>query len=65
MGFWKKLTGRRDEAALHRAEDEQFDSASERRVADEGVEGLAADQVVDMRFGGTDPVKFVDDQFKP
>jgi len=27
--------------------------------------GLSADQVVDMRFGGTDPIKMVDDEFKP
>jgi hypothetical protein len=65
MSFWKKLMGRRDEAALQHAEDEQFDSPAEREVAEKGVGGLSADQVVDMRFGGTDPIKFVDDQFKP
>ena len=65
MSFWKKLMGRRDEAAIHHAEDEQFDSSAERQVAEKGVEGLAADQVVDMRFGGTDPIKMVDDEFKP
>jgi hypothetical protein len=65
MGFWKKLMGRRDEAARHRAEDEQFDTASERQVADEGVEGLGTDAAVDTRLGGFDPVRFVDDEFKP
>lgn len=65
MSFWKKLMGRRDAAAAHRAEDAQVETPSERRVAEEGVEGRAADEVVEERLGGVDPNRLVDDEFKP
>ncbi|HEY2777310.1 MAG TPA: hypothetical protein VGI77_05360 [Gaiellaceae bacterium] len=65
MSFWKKLMGRRDAAAAHRAEDAQVETESERHIVDEGVEGLAADARVEERLGGVDPNRLVDDEFKP
>ncbi len=63
-GFWKKLMGRRDEAAEKRAEDEQFETPAERRLAHEGVEGLATDEAIEERLGGKDPDQLVDDEFR-
>jgi hypothetical protein len=65
MSFWKKLMGRRDEAAVRRAEDTQFETPAERREPAEGVEGLAADERVEESLGGVDPNRLVDDEFKP
>jgi hypothetical protein len=63
--FWKRLMGRRTEAAHHRAEEADAETPAERRVAAEGVEGRAADEVVEERLGGVDPERLVDDEFKP
>ncbi|MGZ4292061.1 MAG: hypothetical protein ACXVQQ_05650 [Gaiellaceae bacterium] len=65
MSLWKKLMGRGKDRAEHRAEEAQFETAAERRVAAEGVDGLAADEVVEERLGGVDPDGVVDDEFKP
>lgn len=63
--FWKKLMGRRADAAHHRAEEASNETPAERRIAAEGVEGMAADEVVEERLGGADPERLVDDEFKP
>lgn len=65
MSFWKKLMGRRDAQALRRAEDAQVETSAERREAAEGVDGIAADEIVEERLGGVDPDRLVDDEFKP
>jgi hypothetical protein len=65
MSLWKKLMGRRDAAAAHDAESAQFETQAERRETAEGVEGVAADEVVEERLGGVDPDRLVDDEFKP
>jgi hypothetical protein len=65
MSFWKKLMGRRDAGADRRSEDAQVETPSERAFAAEGVEGLAADELVEERLGGVDPNRLVDDEFKP
>jgi hypothetical protein len=64
-GFWKRLMSRRDRAANEQAGEAQLETAAERRLATEDVEGLAADEVVEERLGGTDPERLVDDEFKP
>jgi len=56
---------RRNTAAEHRAEAAQFETPDERRVAEEGVDGVAADEVVEEQLGGVDPNRLVDDEFKP
>jgi hypothetical protein len=63
-GFWKRLMGRRNQAAIQRAEAKKLETASERRFAAEGVDGLAADKLIEERLGGRDPMRLVDDQFK-
>ena len=63
--FWKKLMGRRAENASERAEDAALDSPAERRVAAEGVEGLAADEVAEEHLGGFDPGHLADDDSAP
>ena len=63
-GFWKRLMGRRDEAADERAADEQFETSGERHLVAEGVEGVAADELVEERLGG-EAQRLVDDEFKP
>lgn len=65
MSLWKKLMGRRDAAAARRAEGARTETASERRVAAEGVDGRAADEIVEEQLGGVDPNRLVDDEFKP
>ena len=65
MSLWKKLMGRRDAAAVHRAQDEQFETPAERRVSAGGVEGLAADELAEQQLGQVDPKPLVDDEFKP
>jgi len=65
MSFWKRLMGGRAAAATRHAEEEQVESPAERRIAAEGVEGLAADGIVEERLGGADPERLVDDEFKP
>jgi hypothetical protein len=65
MSFWKKLMGRRDEAAVRRAEESRFETPAERREAADGVEGVAADELVEESLGGVDPNRLVDDEFKP
>lgn len=64
-GFWNKLRRRWSDADARRAEEEQQETAAERRLADEGVEGRAADELVEERLGGVDPDRLVDDEFKP
>lgn len=63
--FWKKLMGRRAEAAHHRAEEAAVETPAERRIAEESVDDVAADEVVAERLGGVDPERLVDDEFKP
>lgn len=65
MSFWKKLMGRSDARAEHRAEEAQLETPAERQFAAEGVDGVAADEVVEERLGGVDPNRLVDDEFKP
>ncbi len=62
--FWKRLMARRDDAAIRHAEQQQLESPSERHFAAEGVEGTAADEVVEERLGGVDPERLIDDEFK-
>lgn len=57
--------GRREDTAARRAEGAQTETASERRIATEGVDGRAADEVVEEQLGGVDPNRLVDDEFKP
>jgi hypothetical protein len=63
--FWKRLLGRRDEAAEGRAEIRQVETPAERKLSHEGPEGIAADAVVEERLGGVDLKPLVDDEFKP
>lgn len=63
MSFWKKLLGRSASAAEIQAEGTE--TPSERRIATEGVEGRAADELVEEQLGGIDPNRLVDDEFKP
>jgi hypothetical protein len=63
-GFWKRLMGRRDQAALERATDEQFETPAERHLVAEGVDGVAADELVEERLGG-EAERLADDEFKP
>lgn len=65
MSLWKKLMGRRTADAALRAERAQTETVSERRFAAEGVEGRAADELVEEQLGGVDPNRLVDDEFKP
>jgi hypothetical protein len=65
MSFWKKLVGRSKAQAEHRAEEAELETPAERRFAAEGVDGVAADEVVEERLGGVDPNRIVDDEFKP
>lgn len=55
--------GRRDDAAREHAEERETESAAERRVGDEGVDGIAADENVEEHLGGVDPERLVDDEF--
>jgi hypothetical protein len=64
-GFWKRLMGRREEAAQERAEAEAYETPAERRFSEESIDSIAADEVVEERLGGTDPQRLVDDEFKP
>jgi hypothetical protein len=64
MSFWKKLMGRRDADAVRRAEEAQVETPAERRVAADGVEGMAADEVAEERLGGVDLDPLVDDEFE-
>jgi hypothetical protein len=63
-GFWKRLTGRRAPAADREAAEAQLESPSERRLAAEGVDGIAADEVVEERLGGVSPERAVDDELE-
>ena len=65
MSFWKKLTGRHRVRAERRDEEAQFETSAERRLAAEGVDAVAADEVVEEQLGGVDPNRLVDDEFKP
>ena len=65
MDFWKKFMGRRDAAAVRRAEEAQVESPAERRESTEGIDGVAADEFVQQELGGVDPNRLVDDEFKP
>jgi hypothetical protein len=59
MSFWKKLMGRT------KTESTETETPAERNLVEEGVEGVAADEFVEQQFGGADPNKLVDDEFKP
>ena len=63
-GFWRKLMNRRDREAFEQATDAQFETPAERHLVAEGVDGLAADELVEDRLGG-EYEKLVDDEFKP
>lgn len=63
-GFWKRLMARRNEGAIQRAEERELETASERRFETEGVEGLAADLVIEERFGGRDPMRLLNNRFE-
>ena len=63
-GLWKRLMARLNEAAVQRAEARELETASERRFEAEGVEGLAADRLIEERLGGRDPMRLLNDQFK-
>lgn len=63
-GFWKRLMVRLNEAAIQRAEARELETASERRFEAEGVEGLAADQVIEERLGGRDPMRLLEHEFE-
>jgi len=65
MSFWKRLTGRQRVRAERRDEEAQFETSAERRLAAEGVDAVAADEVVEEQLGGVDPNRLVDDEFKP
>jgi predicted RNA-binding protein with PUA domain len=65
MSFWKTLMGRRSARAEHRAEEVQLETPAERRFASEGVDAVAADEVVEEQLGGVSPDRLVDDEFKP
>ena len=64
MSFWKRLMGRSQARAERREEQAEQESPAERRFAADGVDGLAADEVVQERLGGVDPDRLVDDEFK-
>jgi len=64
VGLWERLMARLKEAAIQRVEARELETASERRFEAEGVEGLAADRVIEERLGGRDPLRLLDDQFK-
>ena len=59
MSFWKKLMGRLSPG------DTSTETPAERQLAEEGVDGVAADAFVEQQLGGVDPAKLVDDEFKP
>ncbi len=59
MSFWKRLMGRLS------TESAQTETPAERDLAEEGVDGVAADEFVEQQLGGVDPTKLVDDEFKP
>jgi hypothetical protein len=65
MSIWKKLKGRSRTQAEHRSEEAQFETPAERRFAAEGVDAVAADEVVEEQLGGVNPDRLVDDEFKP
>jgi len=65
MSFWKRWLGRRDDATRREAEEAQVESPAEQRIAQEGVEGTAADETVEEHLGGVDPKRLVDDEFTP
>ena len=62
-GFWRRFMARLNEGAIQRAEDRELETASERRFEAEGVEGLAADQLIEERLGGRDPMRLLNDRF--
>jgi hypothetical protein len=65
MSFLKRLLGRRDEAAIRRAEAESVETPAERQVSNESVDDVAADEFTVQQLGGEDPSRLVDDEFKP
>jgi hypothetical protein len=64
MSWWKKLMERRAAAAALHAERARTETSAERRAAAEGVDGRAADELVEEQLGGVDPNRLVDDEFK-
>ncbi|HEY2327770.1 MAG TPA: hypothetical protein VGH52_09825 [Gaiellaceae bacterium] len=65
MNLWQKWMAKLVGNAQKRAEAEQFDTPAERRIAEEGIVGIAEDERVQERLGGTDPNRLIDDEFKP
>lgn len=65
MSFWKRLTGRHRVRAERRDEEAQLETPAERRLTAEGVDAVAADEVVEEQLGGVNPNTLVDDEFKP
>jgi hypothetical protein len=65
MSFWKRLTGRHRVRAERRDEEAQLETSAERRLTAEGVDAVAADEVVEEQLGGVNPNRLVDDEFKP
>ena len=55
VGLWKRMTGWVRREAVEREEEEEQMSPEERRIATEGVENLAADQVSEEHLGAFDP----------
>lgn len=63
--FWKRLMGRSADPGEQRVEGEGVESAEERQLYNEGVDGRSADAYAEQRLGGFNPSSFVDDEFKP
>ena len=55
------MTGRRNDAAVERAVEEQQMSATERDFIEESVEDRQADAESAAHLGGTDPKRLLDD----
>ena len=53
--LWQRLMGRRHDAEVRRADEEQHMSPAERRAAEEPVEGHASDEAAAEHLGGFDP----------
>ena len=54
-GWWARITGRWNEAALERAEEEQHMSPAERRFVEESEEDRRGDAEAEAFLGQSDP----------
>jgi hypothetical protein len=64
----KKLRGREDAEAMHRAEERSYESAEERRITSGDIEGLEADAQASRAFreGNIENAeKFADEDDRP